>query len=80
MKLFPKNKNYHIGFEEHTLKEDVVLSKSLEDGSVDSFSHLLANFDGVFAIRENFGFDNGGETIGLADSGIAGKTPGSFSN
>jgi hypothetical protein len=68
----------HIGFKEHTFKEDFIVSQSFEYGGVDTFSHFLTSVDGVGAIGEDFGFDDRGQTVSLADSGVSSKSPGVF--
>lgn len=68
----------HVGLQEDTFKIDVVIRKGLEDGSIDLLRGLEAETDVVFTIREDFGFNDGDETVGLADSGISGKTPSVF--
>jgi len=68
----------HVGLQEDTFKINVVIREGLEDSSIDFLGGLEAFTDVVFTVREDFGFDNGDETVGLADSGISGKTPGVF--
>jgi len=68
----------HVGLQEDTFKINVVISEGLEDGSINSLGGLEADSDVVFTVREDFGFDDGDETVGLADSGISGKTPSVF--
>lgn len=68
----------HVGLQEDTFKINVVIREGLEDSSIDFLGGLEAESDVVFTIREDFGFDNGDETVGLADSGVSGKTPSVF--
>jgi len=68
----------HVGLQEDTFKINVVISEGLEDSSINSLGGLEADSDVVFTVREDFGFDDGDETVGLADSGISGKTPSVF--
>jgi len=68
----------HVGLQEDTFKIDVVVSEGLEDSSINSLGGLEADTDVVFTITEDFRFNDGDETVGLADSGISGKTPSVF--
>lgn len=68
----------HVGLQEDTFKINVVISEGLEDSSIDLLGSLEADTDVVFTVREDFGFDDGDETVGLADSSISGKTPSVF--
>jgi len=68
----------HVGLQEDTFKINVVIREGLEDSSINLLGGLEAETDVVFTVREDFGFDDGDETVGLADSGISGKTPSVF--
>lgn len=68
----------HVGLQEDTFKINVVISEGLEDSSINSLGGLEADANVVFTVREDFGFDDGDETVGLADSSISGKTPSVF--
>lgn len=52
----------------------------LDDNSEDLFSHLLAGLNGVVTINQDFRFNDGHESISLADSTVSCKTPGVFLN
>jgi len=68
----------HVGLQEDTFKINVVISEGLEDSSINSLGGLEADTNVVFTVTEDFGFNDGDETIGLADSSISGKTPSVF--
>lgn len=68
----------HVWFKEASFQENVVIIKGFEDGSQNLFSNSLADFDAVITITEDFGFNNGNNSVILADSGISGKSPSIF--
>lgn len=68
----------HVWLQEDTLEEDVVVTKGLEDSSIDLLGSLEADVDGVITVTEDFWFNDWDQTIGLADSSVSGKTPGVF--
>lgn len=68
----------HIRFQQHSFEEDFIISQSLEHSLVDSFGDLLADFNGMVSIGEDFGFDDGDESIGLADGSVSGEAPSVF--
>ncbi len=68
----------HVGLQEDTFKEDVIVMEGLEDSSINFLGSLKADINAVVTITKNFGFNNGNKTVGLADSGISGKTPSIF--
>lgn len=71
---------YHVGLEQHALKEDVVVGQSLEHSGVHLLSHLLAHFDRVAAVGEDFWLHDGGESVFLANGGVSSQTPSVFLN
>jgi len=56
----------------------MVVAQCLEDSSIDFLGSSKASVNVVFTITEDFRFDNGDETIGLADSSVSSKAPSVF--
>lgn len=68
----------HVGLQEGTFKINVVVAQGLIDSSEDSFSDLLAGGYVVGTVVEDFGLNNGDQTVSLADSSVSGKAPSVF--
>jgi hypothetical protein len=66
----------HVGLEEAAFEEDVLVLEGLEDEREDSFGDLLADLDGVGSVAEDFGLNDGDESVILADGGVSGEAPG----
>jgi len=64
----------HVGLQEGTLKEDMVLVESLVAGSKDHFSDICAALNVMRAIDKDLRLHDRHQTILLADDGIASKT------
>ena len=66
----------HVGLQQSTLQQQVVVG----DGLVGSGQHLLGDLDagleGVGTVRQDLGFDDGDQTVVLADGTITGQTGG----
>ena len=70
-----RTRSDHVRFQETSFPEDVVIRESLNDNSEDSFSDLLADFNGMLTIDEDFRLNNGDKSVSLADSSISSQTP-----
>lgn len=58
---------HHVGLEEGSLEEDVVVVEGLVGGGKDRFGHLLGAVQVVVAIRKHLGFNDRHQTVGLTD-------------
>lgn len=70
----------HVGFQKAALPEDVVFLKSLDAGGQNALSDLLASFDGVVAVSQNFRLHDRHQTVFLTDFSITRQTPSIFEN
>jgi hypothetical protein len=66
----------HVGLQEATLKEDVVLVESLVAGSKDHLGDVSTALNVMRSIDKDLRLNNGHQTILLADDGVASKTLG----
>jgi len=67
-------RGHHVGLQEGTLEEDMMLVESLVAGSKDHLSDVSAALNVMRAIDEDLWLHNRNQTILLADDGIASKT------
>ena len=51
----------------------MVIGEGLVDGGEDALGNFLANFDCVVTVDEDFGLDNGDESLRLADRSVSGE-------
>ena len=65
----------HVWLEEHTLEENVVVVKSLDDGSVNFHEDLNSGIDVVVAIGKDFRLNDWDKTVVLADSSVSCQSP-----
>jgi len=70
--------SYHVGFQQAAFPEDIIVGQSLHASSQNSFGNLLANFDSVSSISQNFWFHNRYQPIFLANHCISRQSPGGF--
>ena len=68
----------HVWLQEDTFKVDMIVAQCLEDSSIDSLGSSKAGIDVMGTIAEDFRFDDGDKTIGLADSSVSSKAPSVF--
>ncbi|GIX65846.1 amino acid adenylation domain-containing protein [Babesia caballi] len=65
--------SHHVGLEEGALEQHLVVAEGLEDGGQHALRHLGAHLDGVVAVGQNLGLDDGHQAVLLADGGVAGQ-------
>lgn len=68
----------HVRLEEATLEEHVVLIERLHASGENALSDLSADLNGVVAVSEDLGLNNGSEAVLLTDSSIASQGVGSL--
>ena len=66
----------HVGLQQSTLQQQVVVLDGLVGGSQNLLGDLDAGLEGVGTIRQDLRLDDGDQTVVLADSTIAGQTGG----
>ena len=54
----------------------MVVAEGLVDGSQHSLGNFLAHFNGVVAVDQNLRFDDGNESLRLADRSVSGQDVG----
>ncbi|CAM0884206.1 unnamed protein product [Alopecurus aequalis] len=64
----------HVGLQEGTLKENVLVVEGLVAGSKDHLSHVGTAVDVMRTINKDLRLNNGHQTVLLANDGVASKT------
>ena len=62
----------HVRFEEGALQHQFVVNQGLHDGGEDVLGNLGASLDGVGAVHQDLGLDDGHKAVVLADRPVAG--------
>ena len=65
----------HVRFEEGPLQHQFVVNQGLHDGGKDVLRNLGAFLDGVRAVHQDLGLDDGHKAVVLADRPVAGTAP-----
>jgi DNA-binding beta-propeller fold protein YncE len=66
----------HVGFEDHAFEEDALGNELVEDRVEGGFSDSGAALEGMVAVHQDFGFDDGDEAGLLAEGGIESEEQG----
>lgn len=66
----------HVGLQQASLEEDVLLLESSENGRENLLGDFLAGFNGVVSVVEDFWLNDWDKSVLLADGGVSGQSPG----
>jgi len=66
----------HVGLEQSSLQQDLVVMQSLDDDRQDSLGGLNAVLERVLSVHQDLGLNDGNESVLLADGSISSQTVG----